>query len=143
MEPIKKEKPEKIKPELSYRNLRPVIEQERKFCSNCGIEIFGRAGKMFCSDYCRNTWNNRQNKDATNLVRNINNRLRKNYRILQELNPDKETRVERKVLKKKGFNFEFFTSIFQVKTGKDYFFVYDQGFLQLDDDVILLLKKEL
>jgi len=145
MEPIKKEKPEKIKPELSYRNLRPVIVPERKFCSNCGIEIFGRAGKMFCSDYCRNTWNNRQNKDATNLVRNINNRLRKNYRILQELNPEEgeKVKVERKILKKKGFDFEFFTSFLNSKTGKDYFFVYDQGYLELDDDFFILIKKDI
>lgn len=88
-------------------------EKEKRYCLNDGKEIVGRAGKMFCSDNCRNTWNNRQNKDATNLVRNINNRLRKNYyRILQELNPDKENRVERKLLKKKGFDFEFFTSVF-------------------------------
>jgi len=120
-----------------------TIDKEKRYCLNDGKEIVGRMGKMFCSDNCRNTWNNRQNKDATNLVRNINNRLRKNHRILQELNPDKETRVERKILKKKGFDFEFFTSVFQAKTGNDYFFVYDQGFLQLDDDVILLLKKDI
>jgi len=119
------------------------IEKEKRFCAQCGEEMFGRIDKMFCSAKCRNTYNNRQNKDATNLVRNINNRLRKNYRILQELNPDKENRVERKLLKKKGFDFEFFTSVFQAKTGNDYYFVYDQGFLSLDDDVILLLKKDI
>ena len=142
MEPIKKGKPEKIKPDLNYRNLRPVIVPERKFCSNCGIEIFGRAGKMFCSDYCRNTWNNRQNKDATNLVRNINNRLRKNYRILSELNVVENAKVERKLLNKKGFDFDFFTSVLDAKTGNRYYFVYDQGFSQLTDDVFLLCRKD-
>ena len=142
MEPIKKGKPEKIKPDLNYRNLRPVIVPERKFCSNCGIEIFGRAGKMFCSDYCRNTWNNRQNKDATNLVRNINNRLRKNYRILSELNVVENAKVERKLLNKKGFDFDFFTSVLDAKTGNRYYFVYDHGYLELKDDVFLLCRKD-
>lgn len=119
------------------------IEKEKRYCLNDGKEIVGRAGKMFCSDNCRNTWNNRQNKDATNLVRNINNRLRKNYRILQELNPDDKVKVDRKVLKKKGFDFEFFTSFLQAKTGNDYFFVYDQGYSKLDDDFYILIKKDI
>jgi len=119
------------------------IEKEKRYCLNDGKEIVGRAGKMFCSDNCRNTWNNRQNKDATNLVRNINNRLRKNYRILQELNPDDKVKVERKLLKKKGFDFEFFTSFLQAKTGNDYFFVYDQGYSKLDDDFYILIKKDI
>lgn len=119
------------------------IEKEKRYCLNDGKEIVGRSGKMFCSDNCRNTWNNRQNKDATNLVRNINNRLRKNYRILQELNPEDKVKVERKLLKKKGFDFEFFTSFLQAKTGNDYFFVYDQGYSSLDDDFYILIKKDI
>jgi hypothetical protein len=37
-------------------------------------------------DSCRNRHNNKQNKDSTNLIRNVNNKLRKNHRILSELN---------------------------------------------------------
>lgn len=117
-------------------------EIEKRYCLHDGKEIVGRAGKMFCSDSCRNTYNNRQNKDATNLVRNINNKLRKNYRILSELNPNDKVKVERKLLKKKGFDFEFFTSILNAKTGKDYYFVYDQGFMELEEDIFVLIKKE-
>jgi hypothetical protein len=42
---------------------------------------------------------------------------------LEELNPDSTVKVERKLLKKKGFDFEYFTSVMNSKTGKDYFFV--------------------
>lgn len=115
--------------------------KEKRFCAQCGNEILGREGKMFCSDKCRNTWNNRQNKDATNLVRNINNRLRKNYRILSELNVGENTKVERKVLKKKGFDFEFFTSFLEAKTGNKYYFVYDQGFCEIKENLFLLVEK--
>jgi hypothetical protein len=48
-------------------------------------KIVGR-GQKFCSDGCRNAYNNKINKDSTNFMRNINNKLRKNYRILSELN---------------------------------------------------------
>ena len=116
--------------------------KEKRFCAECGSEVLGREGKMFCSDKCRNTYNNRQNKDATNLVRNINNRLRKNYRILSELNVVENAKVERKLLNKKGFDFDFFTSVLDAKTGNRYYFVYDQGYLELKDDVFLLCRKD-
>jgi hypothetical protein len=48
-------------------------------------KIVGREDKI-CSDGCRNAYNNKINKDSTNFMRNINNKLRKNYRILSELN---------------------------------------------------------
>lgn len=117
-------------------------DKEKRYCLNDGKEILGRDGKLFCSDKCRNTYNNRQNKDATNLVRNINNRLRKNYRILTELNVVENAKVERKLLKKKGFDFEFFTSVLDAKTGNRYYFVYDMGYSEFKEDVFLLVKKE-
>lgn len=117
--------------------------KEKRYCLNDGKEIFGREDKMFCSNKCRNTYNNRQNKDATNLVRNINNRLRKNYRILTELNVVENAKVERKLLKKKGFDFEFFTSVLDCKTGNRYYFVYDHGFCEIKEDMFLLIKKYL
>ena len=57
-----------------------------KSCLQCGDKISGRSDKKFCSDYCRNAFNNDQNRDVNNYVRNINNILRKNRRILAELN---------------------------------------------------------
>ena len=53
-------------------------------CLECGEPVIGRIDKKFCSDYCRNTFNNKVNKESKNLIRNINNRLRKNHRVLTE-----------------------------------------------------------
>ena len=61
-----------------------------KTCLECGDKIIGREDKKFCSDGCRNAYNNKMNKDQNNLMRNINNKLRKNYRILCELNPEEK-----------------------------------------------------
>ena len=55
-------------------------------CLECGDQLKGRIDKKFCSDYCRNSYNNKVNKDSKNLIRNMNNRLRKNYKILSDLN---------------------------------------------------------
>tara|TARA_B100001179_G_C18259758_1_gene262025 strand:+ start:136 stop:483 length:348 start_codon:yes stop_codon:yes gene_type:complete len=112
-----------------------------KECPECGQKILGRADKKFCSDQCRNAYNNNLNRDAKNLVRNINNRLRKNYRILESLNPEEKTTTTRSMLLARDFNFEYFTSIYTTKTGKTYYFVYDQGYLPLDNDFYALVKR--
>ena len=47
---------------------------ENRKCLECEETVKGRVDKKFCSDYCRNSYNNRVNKDSKNLIRNINNR---------------------------------------------------------------------
>ncbi|ADQ81494.1 hypothetical protein [Riemerella anatipestifer] len=113
-----------------------------KQCLECNETIVGREDKKFCSDSCRNSYNNRMNKDHTNLMRNTNNQLRKNYRILSELNIEEKTKVPKIKLSNKGFNFDLITSIINTQNGKTYFFVYDQGYLPLDEEWLLLVKKK-
>lgn len=113
-----------------------------KTCLECGEKIMGREDKKFCSDGCRNSFNNKMNKDTTNLMRNVNNKLRKNYRILCELNPDGKAKTTKSKLLNKGFDFDFITNILQTKTGNTYFFVYNMGYLFLEQDFIMLVKKE-
>lgn len=110
-------------------------------CIECNDKIVGRTDKKFCSDHCRNSYNNKINKDSNNLVRNVNNRLRKNYRILEELNPVEKTKASKSKLLAKGFNFEYFTSIYTTKSGNTYYFVYDQGYLPLEGDFYALVKR--
>ena len=113
-----------------------------KACPECGEKIVGRIDKKFCSDACRNSYNNRVNKDSKNLIRNVNNRLRKNWRILEALNPEQKTRTSRAKLIEKGFDFNYFTSIYTTKKGTVYYFVYDQGYLKLDDGYYALVKRD-
>lgn len=113
-----------------------------KNCLECGEKIVGREDKKFCSDGCRNAYNNKINKDSTNLMRNINNKLRKNYRILCDLNPDGKSKTNRSKLSSKGFDFEYFTSIYTTKTGNIYYFLYDQGYMPIENEHYVLVKKE-
>ena len=111
-------------------------------CQECGEKVVGRIDKKFCSDYCRNTYNNKVNKESKNLIRNINNRLRKNYKVLTELNPSGKTKVTRNKLYDRGFDFQLFTSIYTTKAGKNYYYVYDQGYLALENEYYLLIKRD-
>jgi predicted nucleic acid-binding Zn ribbon protein len=114
-----------------------------KTCLECSEKIVGREDKKFCSDNCRNAYNNKINKDSTNFMRNVNNKLRKNYRILSELNKEGKSKATRDKMVNKGFDFDFFTNILQTKTGNTYYFLYDQGYRSLDNDYFMLVKKEI
>ncbi|MDT0685337.1 hypothetical protein [Autumnicola psychrophila] len=113
----------------------------QKSCLECGEKLVGREDKKFCSDYCRNAYHNKMNKESSNLVRNTNNQLRRNYRILQELNPENKIKTSKSKLLAKGFSFEYITGIYTTKTGTVYYFVYDQGYLPLENDFYALVKR--
>jgi len=115
---------------------------EERICLECSEKVVGRIDKKFCSDYCRNDYNNKVNKESKNLIRNTNNRLRKNYNILSKLNVSGKTKVTRRKLFDKGFDFNFFTSIYTTKTGNVYYYVYDEGYLPLENEVFLLIKRD-
>ena len=61
----------------------------QKNCIACNKIIRGRSDKKFCNDYCRNAYNNQIKSPTNNLIRNTNNRLSKNRRILERISEDK------------------------------------------------------
>lgn len=127
---------------LPFLNPETVMDMEKK-CLECGDRILGRIDKKYCSDHCRNIYNNKLNKDSKNLVRNINNRLRKNYRILDSFSlTEGKTRTSKTRLMDKGFDFEYLTNLYTTKKGTTYFFVYDLGYLPLDNDYYMIVKRE-
>ncbi len=69
--------------------------------------------------------------------------MRKNYRILDSF-PLKEgkTRTTRNRLIDKGFDFDFFTRLYTTKKGTTYYFVYDLGYLPLDNDYYMIVKRD-
>lgn len=106
---------------------------KERHCQECGETLRGRIDQRFCSDQCRTTFHNRQKAPPSELFRSINSVLRKNYRILRTLNPADKTRISGDVLRAQGFNFHYFTHQYRTQTGKTYCFVYEQGYLPLDD----------
>ncbi len=75
-------------------------------------------------------------------MRNVNNILRKNRRILMDLNPDGKNRVGREKLVSRGFDFKYFTSLYTTKEGSRYIYCYEQGYLQIENDYYLLVVKK-
>ena len=113
-----------------------------QLCLDCEKPLMGRVDKKFCNDICRNNYNNLQNRDANNLVRNVNGILRKNRRIMQKLVPDDKRKVKKTTLDVEGFNFLYFTNTYLTKTGQTYYFCYDYGYLPLENDFYLLVQRK-
>ena len=106
--------------------------QSKRQCLECKEKLLGRKDQKFCCDYCRNTYNNKLNEDANKAVRNINRILRKNRRILSQLNPDGKTSTSDTALRRLGFNFHYFTNVYTTKKGLQYVFCYDMGYREIE-----------
>ncbi|MEP0986783.1 hypothetical protein [Ekhidna sp.] len=113
---------------------------ENKECPECGRPVHGRIDKKFCSDACRNAFNNKANSATTNHMRNVNNTLAKNRRILIEMNPTGKKKTHKDKLLKKGFDFDYYTNSYTTKAGDTYRFCYEQGYLLLDEGFVLLVE---
>lgn len=109
-------------------------------CAECGLEFHGRSDKKFCSDQCRSSFNNRKNSDSNNTMKNINNALRKNRRILNDFLETDKNRVKKEILVNKGFNFKYSTHSFTTTTGKHYQFWYDCGLMQMDNGSFYIVR---
>lgn len=116
--------------------------ETQRVCLECGEPLMGRSDKKFCSDQCRNNYNNRRYSQEEAVVRSINLILKKNYHILRDANPTGKTTIPRQKLLEKGFNFGYFTSQYTTRSGKTYHYVYDQGYLPLENDLMMLVKKD-
>ncbi|MFZ5552011.1 MAG: hypothetical protein ACOZCO_02760 [Bacteroidota bacterium] len=116
----------------------------KKICIECREPIIGRPDKRFCSDQCRNAYNNKLNSDANNFVRNVNNTLRKNRRILSAVLGDNEKgKISKEKLMLQGYNFNYHTNTYTTKTGSVYYFCYEYGILPIEGDYFaVVLRKE-
>jgi hypothetical protein len=110
---------------------------ERK-CLDCGDIIRGRTDKKFCSDQCRNNYNNRLNRDTNNYVRNVHGLLRKNRRILADLYAEQKVKVHRDALIALGYNFSFFTHVIETANGQKYHFCFEYGYMEMENDFLEL-----
>ncbi len=119
-------------------------QKETKTCLSCGKAVKGRSDKKFCDDYCRAAYNNDLKSAANNFIRNVNNALGKNRRILESLLPEGETKksVNKDKLIEQGFQFKYHTEQLTYKNGNSYSFCYEYGYRPLEDNWILIVKKE-
>ncbi|MDR2281788.1 MAG: hypothetical protein LBE37_01185 [Sphingobacterium sp.] len=116
---------------------------EIKRCLECSGPVKGRSDKRFCNDACRNSFNNRLQTDSSNVVRKINRQLYKNRKILLDLlKEEKMLMVNEDRLLSLGFDMEYHTHDLLTSKGQTYFFVYEYGYLPLENQQYLIVKNK-
>lgn len=106
----------------------------------------GRIDKKFCTDACRIDYNNKVKLEKRialpDFLRSIPRTILNNYRIMRKLNPSGTTKVSKEKLEALGFNFKYHTSYQITKKGDTYHFCFDQGYLKLKDNQVLLVVQQ-
>lgn len=113
----------------------------KRQCIACTHEFAGRLGKKYCSDACRFSDHNRRKRECpeTKLMDTINSILKKNRRILKQLNPAGKTTLRRDYLLAHGFDFNYITHLYRTRKGNTYYFCYEYGYLLLNEEQVLLV----
>lgn len=90
----------------------------------------GRRDRKYCNPQCKAQYHNTKRLEKDNFKHNIQQILKKNWQILNRMNPEGHTTVRKASLSDAGYNFNYFTNIYKTKEGRVYFFCYDLGFVQ-------------
>lgn len=113
-----------------------------RVCLDCNEVIKGRTDKKFCDDQCRSNYNNKLKSETCGIVKTIDQILKKNRKIIEKLTPEGKSKVSLKKILDAGFNINYHTHLYHTKTGNTYTFCYEFGYLSLDNDMVLLVKRD-
>lgn len=120
-----------------------MSQNPERICLDCGKPVSGRRDKKFCDDYCRNNYYNQRTSETSEEFKAINQILKKNRKILEDLlPPDGKGKVSGKLLAEKGFNQTYLTHTYTTQTGSVYRYCYEFGYLLLENDYFLIVKRE-
>jgi len=111
-------------------------------CQQCGKPLRGRAEKKFCDSGCKNLYNNELRAIENAAVRQVRGLLLKNRRILQGLLAEKEVRkIKGIALREQGFVFTYHTHHYLTKDKRQYTFCFDYGYLEVEEDYFVLIRR--
>ena len=116
--------------------------EKQRLCLECKEPLLGRTDKKYCSDYCRNTYNNRQNSEFTKHIRDVNSILRSNRRILMAFRSIGRQEISERRLLQQGFRMNYTTGHKFKPNGAIQLYVYDQVIERLKNDTYLIKGKQ-
>ncbi len=122
-----------------------IVKHINKQCLYCGMAVSGRSDKKFCDDTCRSHYHNELTGAANNYIRNVNRILGKNRRILEAVLSEAETATTKVIIDKlidAGYNFKYHTHQYNSPNGKVYFYCYEYGYLRLENNWCLIVRRK-
>ena len=127
---------------VSLLNLSLSIMYSVKKCKECGEVLLGRSDKRFCTDLCRNVFHNRERISETEKIREVNNILSRNRRILKTCLEGRSSKIPLSYLYKRGFDFNYFTHQVKDNQGELVVFCYEVGYQQMGNDKIAVRMEQ-
>lgn len=111
-------------------------------CLVCPTPISGNDNKKFCSDKCKNAYNNSRRKQETGQIGRVISILKNNRRTMETLLDGKSvTNVKEQAMLDSGFVFRYHTHT-RVNQGdqKEYLFCFEYGYHRKDNGWCTLVK---
>ena len=94
---------------------------DRPVCLECGDELgYGRSDRKFCSETCKNRWNNRKYHYSRSSRLRILGILDRNYSVLEKLLRLDIRSISLGDIAQMGYNKEFVTSYHKVGSHDEY-----------------------
>ncbi len=107
-------------------------------CAQCGIEFQGRANQLYCSQTCKAERNNRKAREQNVLAKGINDKLKRNHRILIEIFDDSGTNVFPKgILIHLGYQLQYMTHLVKDDKGRIGRSLYEFILIENGDEIII------
>jgi hypothetical protein len=107
-------------------------KDEARYCLECGkrLPTASRSDKKFCDNECRDDYFNKLKGAEGREISKIQNILKSNRRILKELlGRNAEIFVEKAILLKLGFNFDYHTHhVISKSQGNEFIFSFNYGY---------------
>ncbi len=120
------------------------MQGTKRLCLYCGTILHGRADKKFCNDSCRSGYNNHRREEEVDEVKIIQNILKSNRKILNQVLEDgvETVKVKKDRLAEMGFNFKYHTHTlpWKNKEGNTYWFCFDYGYLDIGNRWMLIVR---
>tara|TARA_R110001632_G_scaffold105447_2_gene214866 strand:- start:6404 stop:6781 length:378 start_codon:yes stop_codon:yes gene_type:complete len=106
-----------------------------KECLYCNKKLTGRTDKKFCDPQCKSGYQYKRAKEHPERFYNkVDNQLKLNRKILKGFNKGGKVIVRSEILKEKGFDPKFFTHYWKNQKGEVYLFVFEFGFLKINEN---------
>ncbi|MBT8260561.1 MAG: hypothetical protein HKO92_07340 [Flavobacteriaceae bacterium] len=105
-----------------------------KICLYCKKNLEGRSDKKYCDVHCKSAYQYQKAKESEPKFYNrVDSQLKLNRKILKYFNKAGKSVVRSDTLTKEGFNSNFFTHYWKNQKGNIYYFVYEYGFLKVNE----------
>ena len=109
-----------------------------KNCKHCNAEFKPtRWDKKYCSDKCKNTYNNRTKSEAYHITKAINKILWRNRMILRSFQEQGQAYLNQ--LKRAGFDFSYMTHQYKSDEENPVYFYYDFGLQPINSNIFKII----